>query len=240
MFKLNTNSTQYSSKLTFLVLPLFFILIFSISHLFKEKFDVPPLVIDREKHAININESIFYFNAGLKRFLSSVVWIKTLIDSDISRSFDRSQGSWIYLRFLLIAKLDPYFLENYQFGGKYLSIVKDDLNGAENLLKIGLKYYKDDYVLNYDLAFLYFSELKNYDLAIPYLKKISTYPEAPVFINALIATVMEKNNISPQIIISFLEDSLDKTSIPHLKNRYQEKIARLKSMNTNSPKMPTP
>lgn len=192
--------------------------------------DLPQIKISKEKESLNFNDSILYLNGGLKRLVTSILWIKTLLDSDLERSstFDASHSSWMFHRFMTMAKLDPKFILNFEFGGKYLSIIKDDLYGAEKLYLFGLKYHPHSYDLNFNLAFVYFSELNQPLLALPLLLKIKDYHEAPVFIHALIATLMMKGNVEKEQIILFLEKAKKETDLEHLILRYNKKLEALR------------
>ena len=193
--------------------------------------ELPQIKISKEKESLNFNDAIIHFNGGLNRFITSIMWIKTLIDSDHERdpTFDENNNSWLFYRFLTIAKLEPQFIENYRFGGKYLSIIKDDLYGAEKIYLLGLKYYPDDYDLNYNLAFLYYSELNTPLPSIPLLIKIQDAPNAPVFIKALIASLMMKGNVEKDLIIEYIENAKKQTDQEHLILRYEAKLKELRS-----------
>lgn len=190
----------------------------------------PNIQFSREKHAVNFNSSLNYTHFGLKRFFTAILWIKTLLDSDLERNFNKNSNSWIYFRFLTISELDPRFIENYQLGGQYLSIIKDDLVGAELIYKRGIKYYPNDYFLNYNLAFLYFNEVNDYKSALPYLLKIKDFPQAPPFIIPLIATMMQKDNVDLQYIIDFTKDALEKHPKDIFYSILENKLKTLESL----------
>lgn len=206
-----------------------FILLFVTSIITNNKFDIPQIRISHEYHAINPTSAIIYINGGLTRMISSLIWVKTLLDADLERNFNIDKGSWIYFRFNTISQLDPNFLLNYQYGGKYLSIIKDDLVNAEKIFLKGLKYFPEDYSLNYDLAFLYFNELKELDKAIPYLMKVRKSSKAPYFISALIATLMMKEKISSEQIVNFLKVAIAETNDEILLQLYRAKLEKIKS-----------
>ena len=71
------------------------------SNKYFSKIKKPNLVIDRQSTALNINEFAYkYFSVGQKRMLSSLMWVKTMIDSDIEHYKGDLLNSWMYLRFL--------------------------------------------------------------------------------------------------------------------------------------------
>lgn len=147
----------------------------------------PIYNISKQDSAINLNDNmVLLFSSGQRRLLTSVLWITTLLESDIEHYKNRDLNSWMFLRFNLISKLDPLFLNNYQFGGRYLSIVKDDLLGAEIIFDKGLKYYPDNYYLNFDAGFLQAFELQNFEKAKKIYSHIKDHPQAPEYLKSLI------------------------------------------------------
>ncbi len=204
----------------------FFILAFQIN---KENLLLPKVTISREIHSVNLNSSIHYINGGLSRFISAILWVRTLMDSDLERNFSPTNNSWMFYRFFTISMLDPKFLENYQLGGIYLSIVKDDLVGAETIFLKGLKYYPDDYLLNYNAAFLYFSELNSPSKALPLLLKVQSDKRAPKFIVPLIGTIMDKSEVPIKDIIAFVEAAKKENTNPILNEMYDTKLKKLKA-----------
>ena len=132
------------------------IIFFAIAGVLNRNIVKPTFVVSKQQSALNINQDfINIFDLGQKRLLSDILWITTLLESDLSHYKGKDLNSWLYLRFLTISTLDPLFLQNYQFGGQYLSIVKDDLVGAKTIFEKGLKAYPNDYNLIFNIAFLY-------------------------------------------------------------------------------------
>lgn len=147
----------------------------------------PKVDISKQDSAINFNDDLMtLFSLGQKRLLADVLWITTLLESDLEHYNKKDLNSWMYLRFKSIVKLDPKYLVAYRYGGKYLSIIKDDLLGAKEIFDKGLHYYPNDYNLLYDAAYLYAFELRDYSQGKLLYKKLSRFPEAPDFIHSLV------------------------------------------------------
>lgn len=120
----------------------------------------PNIVLSKQDTAININTKFLaLLSAGHKRLITDTMWIQTLIESDTEHYKKKDLNSWLFIRFNTISVLDPKFYENYSYGGQFLSIVKDDLEGAIYLYEKGLAVYPDDYKLNYDTGFINYFEL---------------------------------------------------------------------------------
>jgi Tfp pilus assembly protein PilF len=116
----------------------------------------------------------------------------------------------MYLRFDTITALDPYFLEAYQFGGKYLSIVKDDLEGSRLIFEKGITYYPDNYDLLFNYGFLLAFELNEFKLAHKIYKKVATFPQSPNFIKTLLNKVLFEANQDLNEIFSILSEIYEK------------------------------
>lgn len=214
-----------------IILSLSLVVLLSFAGLLNKTRMTPPAVnASKEVHSINFTNSLTFLNFGLKRFLSSILWIDTLISSDLSRNFSKNSNSWMYYRFITISQLDPKFLQNYQFGGQYLAIIKDDLLGAEIIYTLGIHQYPNDYFLNYNLAFLYFHEMNNPQKALPYFINVKNDPKAPQFIDILIATIMEKNSIPKEEIIKFIEQERLLNKLRFLDSLYEVKLKKLKNL----------
>ncbi len=158
----------------------------------------PELNIEKQDSAVNINSDFLkFFNAGYSRLISDVLWITTLLESDHEHYKKRDLNSWMYLRFKSIITLDPLFLQAYQFGGKYLSIIKDDLNGAKEILDKGLTNFPNNYELLISSAFLYSFELNNNIKGSKLFERASTFPQAPIYLKTLSLKLkfQESNNL---------------------------------------------
>jgi hypothetical protein len=133
----------------------------------------PKVKVDKNDQMFNLQDhylQIFHF--GQKRFFSSALWVHTLLASDESHYKGESFHNWMFLRFKSISLLDPRFYENYRYGGLYLSVIKDDDEGAKYIYDKGLNFFPNDYHLNYFAAFHYYLELSDYSGAIKIYKNL--------------------------------------------------------------------
>jgi hypothetical protein len=194
----------------------FFIIAGSLNNSFKK----PPLILDKQETAININKELLIFlSAGNKQLITDLLWVQTLLESDIGHYNKKDLNSWMYLRFLTISYLDARFYENYLFGGQYLSIVKDDLLGAVNLLKRGIEFYPSDYKLRYHLGFTYFYELGDAKNGAKWLESIMDHPKAPSFIRVIVSKLKFESHQNYDVAILFVKDLINSTKDHYLKNK---------------------
>jgi tetratricopeptide (TPR) repeat protein len=203
------------------------LILFAIAGYIHSRISMPQIQISKQDSAIIFNKSVLYLNLDLKRMISSIMWISTLIESDNKHYKKRDLNSWMYHRFNRILELDPQFLEGYQYGAQYLSIIKDDLVGASDLYERGLKIYPDDYFLNYQAAIHYFNELNDNQKAIPLLERVQDHQRAPAFIKGLIETLRHKSGVPVDDVIKNLEYLRDQSNDEKQKNYYDIKIKRL-------------
>ncbi len=119
---------------------------------------------------------------GQEKAISGYLWMKTLLDMDLKHVEDNKR-SWVYHRFNLISILNPKFYENYLYGGMHLSIVKDDVIGAELLYKKGYHHYKTKEDLIWNRAFNLYYEIGDLNTALPLFKYLSEL-ESPKYKSA--------------------------------------------------------
>lgn len=179
------------------------ILSFFIALLIGQKINLPSPIIDKQEAALNVKgEFLKVSSVGLKRFFSDLLWIQTLMESDLDHYKKKDLNSWLYLRFLTISKLDPKFYENFYYGGQYLMIVKDDLVGAESLLKRGLIHYDEDVGLNWQLGYMFAIEKKELEASLPFLNKIRFKPNKPKMFDSIYTKIVT-NTLGPSEAYSF-------------------------------------
>ncbi len=185
------------------------ILIFIAINILQISFKKPVINISKQESALNINQNFLkFFSMGNKRLISNIIWIQTLLESDVEHYSKKDKNSWMYHRFLSIAELDPIFYENYLWGGMYLSIVKDDIFGAADIYERGLKLYPDDYNLNFNAGYNYVIEIGENEKGLKLLDKIKNHPRAPVFLPSLVEKVRYEITSDASTALAFLNESL--------------------------------
>ncbi|MBT6326719.1 MAG: hypothetical protein HOJ35_12170 [Bdellovibrionales bacterium] len=119
------------------------ILCFIFIYFTKQHLTYPKINISKQDSATNINQTfINLFNAGEKQLISSLLWVQTILDSDLEHYQKNDSNNWMFLRFNTIISLDPRFYEAYLYGGQYLSVIKDDDLGAKIIYEKGLSVYR--------------------------------------------------------------------------------------------------
>lgn len=173
------------------------LMFFAVGFKINRNLSKPYIVIAKQDESLNLNdEMIQKFNLGFKRLESSLLWISTILESDIDHYKKKDLNSWMFLRFNTISKLEPKFYENYAFGGLYLSIIKDDLAGASIIYDKGLKIYPNDFFLLKDAAFHYYFEVGDFDKSYELYSKLKNHPKSnPILISNLARLESERGNL---------------------------------------------
>lgn len=195
------------------------------------KFIKPEIVLNKQSTALNINQDFLkLFSMGQNRLIADLYWISSLLESDLEHYKNKDLNSWLYLRFKSIIELDPKFLRAYQFGGKYLSIVKDDLFGAKDIFEKGIEVFPNDYDLLFNYGFLLAFELQDYKNAISIYKRVQHFSQAPIFIKSLIPKLQyETNNDLTIIYPIILNMYLSEPENSPLKNRFEKDLYAIKA-----------
>jgi hypothetical protein len=192
----------------------------------------PNIAVSNEQKIYNLNENIMVvFNLGFSRAISSLLWVHTLLESDEEFYKKRDLGSWMFLRFKTIAALDKKFYDNYLYGGKYLSIIKDDIIGAEELFRKGLKEYPKDFWLSINTAHNYLFEMGNTAKALKYYSQVKFNPLAKKYFPLLPSLVakIERDRGSTSTAYELLKAAYDKSTTKKFKNYYGKRLYALKA-----------
>ena len=161
-----------------------------INYFIASKYPRPKVIIPKQLSSLNFDLKVLRLSSvGHNKLLSSLYWIATILESDVEHYRERDLNSWMFIRFKTISSLDPYFYQNYEFGGQYLSIIKDDILGASDLYSIGLSKYPDEFNLLRDATFHYYFEARDKEKAIPLLNKLEKHPKTPLPLYSLLARI---------------------------------------------------
>ena len=194
----------------------------------------PKIIINKQDSSLNINhEFLKVISLGQTRLVSSVLWITTLMNSDIKHYKKNDLRSWLYLRFKTIAHLDPRFYQVFLWGGQYLSVIKDDTLGAEELYKLSEKYFKNDFWINYYRAFNAYFELGDIVSAIRYYDRIIDSPlvkkHAP-YLPSIVSKLKLYQGGSLETAFLQLKIAYERTrKNPNIKKRYFNQMYAIKA-----------
>lgn len=222
---INTKNIQ---NFLMLISALFFLLCAGVINRSVQK---PELKIMKQESALNINTKLIkLFSAGQIRLITDFIWIATILESDIDHYKKRDLNSWMFLRFQSIINLDPKFQMAYEFGGKYLSIVKDDIQGAKIILDLALERFPNSYQVIYSAAFLYAFELKDFERGSQLYEKLLTFPKAPKYLPSLIAKLKYQSGTSLEESFNIVKDFYEsETEESVLKDKLRKDLYAIKA-----------
>lgn len=206
------------------------VLVFLLAGAFNLKIEKPILQLSKQETALNINKELLVFmSAGNKRLFTDLLWVQTLLESDIEHYAKRDLNNWLFLRFNTISVLDPKFYENYLYGGQFLAIVKDDLEGADVIYTKGLKRYPDDYKLNYNAGFLNYYEIGNFQKGLVHLEKIVDHPRAPIFFKSIVNKLKVSTGVELSEVFKLVVHDYETTLDENLKKRLAADLYAIKA-----------
>lgn len=206
--------------------------LFFFTILLNETFQKPNIKISKQDSAYEFGtQSLKYLSIGNQRLISSILWIQTLLEGDQEHFKSKNGNSWMFYRFNTISILDPNFYQNYLFGGKYLSIIKDDIYGAEKIYTKGITKFPNDYDLIKDSAFNYYFEINDYKKAISLYKRILLHPRIEKEFPLLPSIVARAQNTigQKQEALAILMNQFHTTKNESIKKRIGRRIYSLKS-----------
>lgn len=163
---------------------------------------------------------------GYPRALSSLLWLRFLQYTPPER-IPPGQRSWIYYDLLTISQLDPGFLPAYEMGAVFLSVITEDREGAEELLKRGVDLNPHNFNLLGALGYHYQFELKRPELAGPYFLRAAQEPRAPQ-IYAILASSYLSNTQSTAAAEAFLLGMAARNPDESFKKNIEAKIKRMR------------
>jgi len=204
---------------------------FFVSALINNKIEKPILNLSKQDTALNVDTTIYQlFSAGQKRLITDLLWISTLLESDLDHYSKPDLNSWMYHRFKSITTLDPKFEDAYQFGGRYLYIVKDDILGGKDILENGVKNYPNNYFINFDLGFLNTFELQDYQSGFLYFDKIKDHPFAPTNIKSILVKIKFSLDQNLEDTFQLVLDIYNKESNESIKYKLFRELYAIKAM----------
>lgn len=154
---------------------------------------------------------------GYDALLADIYWTRA-VQYYGQRIGDRNTKFELLAPLLDIATtLDPKLLVAYRFGAIFLSepraIGAGRTDLAVKLAQKGIDANPDEWLLNYDLGFLYYWRLKDYPKAARVYAEGGKKPHAPLIMTLMAARVAQKGNdleTSRMIFMQMYESSKDK------------------------------
>lgn len=146
---------------------------------------LPPEMI-----GLSVNPKIIRRLLGTRILVADLLWIDTLIKADIVHT--KESFTPLFHATKAIVTLDPDNVYAYYVMGLYLSVIKDDIKGATEILREGAEYletllelpagaWRVPFTLGYNLLF----EEQAIDEGTDWIRKAAQMPGAPKYVKDL-------------------------------------------------------
>lgn len=129
-------------------------------------------------------KSLKLYNMGFSNLISGLMWVEFLQKGEMTR-IDDNTTSWEYAQLDGITTLDPHFERAFNYGAIFLSVFRQDKQGARRLLEKWVAQQPISWRANYLLGYHLFYELKDKENAAKYLLRAATLEGAPAYLTSL-------------------------------------------------------
>jgi hypothetical protein len=163
---------------------------------------------------------------GYSRMMSSLLWLRFLQHTP-PKKVEPGQVSWIYRDLDAVTEIDPDFYPAYEMGGIFLSVITEDQKGAEQILLKGAEHFPERWRIRAYLAYHYELEMNRPDLALHQYEAGSRLPGAPSLLAARAGSLLAQER-GREHGIRFLEEMIKDTKDPVFRERFEERLKRLR------------
>jgi hypothetical protein len=197
--------------------------------------------IDKKYPSIEI-EDLLYLPSGkflkgaalsFDEMLADLLWIKSLAYFG-GHSLTDKDFFWLDHLIDIVTTLDPLFQYPYEFGGIILATEIKNAEKSNHLLEKGMKNVPKNHerywYLPFFAAFNHMYYLADNKMAAHYLEIASRFPQAPPYLPKL-AAKLYANAGEPEMAIPFLEEIIQGTNNPELKESLQQRLNEIINYN---------
>jgi hypothetical protein len=187
---------------------------------------------DKIVFAFNENMNVYsadtlrFMSFGYDRAMGALIWLRFLQQTPPAK-VGKNEVSWIYLDLRSLSEIDPEFYPIYEQGGIFLSVITEDKRGAEQILRRGTEVFPERWRIRGNLAYHYKFELGEEDKAAEQYRLAAGLPGAPPLFAVIASSYINKTAGRKQSI-AFLEQMLKDATDPTVRERFLEKIERLR------------
>ncbi|MCL4479227.1 MAG: hypothetical protein M1381_09055 [Deltaproteobacteria bacterium] len=168
-----------------------------------------------------IKAAVFHYD----NFFSDISWMQSVQYIGKHLATDR-EFNLLYHIYDVVTKLDPRFIDAYNFGAIMLAQYNKDAPSAMNLLKLGMKRDPDSWEIPFQAGFIAFTIYKNNAIALHYFKIANKKTEHHKTIEQYIAFLSEKQG-SVDIALKMWTDMYNSSNDTITKNICLYNILRL-------------
>jgi tetratricopeptide (TPR) repeat protein len=124
------------------------------------------------------------YSFGFDNLIADLIWIQ-LIQEASHEPVKSDDLSWEYAQVDAVTALDHRFTHAYSFGAVFVSIFRQDIAGAEKILRKWVKRQPRNWRAHYMLGFHYYDNVQDYEKASHHVLQAATLPKSPSWLVAL-------------------------------------------------------
>jgi len=134
---------------------------------------------------------------------------------------------YLYQLVDLATSLDPHFVDAYQLGGLFLSIVRAFPEAAA-IYRKGIEHNPDRWELSYDLGRMYFLDLGDVAAALEWLERANALPGHPPYVPRMVAQLRARVGLI-EAALEMWERIRETTDNPWIREKAVQEMARLRA-----------
>lgn len=135
--------------------------------------------VAREEEPLSVSSLLFRFLGESRFTLASMLWLKVEIyHHEFSQVRYWAANREIMPIIYAVTRLDPHFVQAYDFGGYHLAANLKKVKEGVAFLREGIVNNPENFDLNWELGYVYFIPAKTPEKAIPFLLKARSLTQA--------------------------------------------------------------
>lgn len=145
---------------------------------------------DRKELVLPVVDAMYYgqslkrYSIGFDLLIADLVWIDLLQNASHAK-LSRGKVSWEYAQLEAITTLDPHFMKAYSFGAAFLSVFRQDKQGAKRILQKWVQRDPSNWYSHYVYGYHLFYELSDNTAASSQILQAASLPNAPSWLTSL-------------------------------------------------------
>ena len=165
---------------------------------------------------------------GFREMAADYLWFQTV---QYYGAYRRGEHDLGYYRGLLdaVCRLDPHFVEAYRFGSLVLAMDLRDRPGAVDVLKRGIQNNPDNWVLPFEVGFVYYVLDQDFPRAACWFDAAADSPDATDFARRF-AAFCHKRAGDTEVSLLLWRNLYETTSNPAMRDLAERMIGRCEEL----------